>query len=543
LNEEEANRQRQDLGASLEHSEEDDGEAVIERQGKSQGPPDMRAREISRGVGSLTAQNLATGFLTFVFLTSLLRLLSNIQYGAYSAVLITTTIAGTVATFGLQAAAARYVALLRQRGDEEGALAAARSIVFLSLIIGAIVSGAFAISSPFLSVYFMKSSRWTGVFLLGTIWLFSYSLSVVLQGVVQGFKRYVLLAKMLFLARAAMVGFTVAGLLVFQDVSVPIAAWVVFSATVIFWTIKVIGRDLLRRNMITKRTGRTFSYTEILKYSAPIAAAGFALNFAAYADSIVVGGYLGPVMLGTYNAAVTISGIMSVVLLIPLVTAFLPEASSSSSDPIGVSNGLRLGFRFVTLAILPASFLIAALSVQLMTLFSGGDGYLVGAQSLEIIALTYVFYSIMSVIYYLLQALGRPLEALVIGGLSACADVALSLALVPSLGLLGAALSKGLVALVGMAVGLYLARGYAKNHDSLKFYAKGFVSSLIPFVVVLALSNFYSHRTFTLVPYFLLGSLLFVISLKVMKVLTEEDRRFLSHVIPQGFKWILRYLT
>jgi O-antigen/teichoic acid export membrane protein len=121
--------------------------------------------------------------------------------------------------------------------------------------------------------------------------------------------------------------------------------------------------------------------------------------------------------------------------------------------------------------------------------------------------------------------------------------VALSLALVPSLGLLGAALSKGLVALVGMAVGLYLARGYAKNHDSLKFYAKGFVSSLIPFVVVLALSNFYSHRTFTLVPYFLLGSLLFVISLKVMKVLTEEDRRFLSHVIPQGFKWILRYLT
>jgi O-antigen/teichoic acid export membrane protein len=543
LNEEEANRQRQDLGASLEHSEEDDGEAVIERQGKSQGPPDMRAREISRGVGSLTAQNLATGFLTFVFLTSLLRLLSNIQYGAYSAVLITTTIAGTVATFGLQAAAARYVALLRQRGDEEGALAAARSIVFLSLIIGAIVSGAFAISSPFLSVYFMKSSRWTGVFLLGTIWLFSYSLSVVLQGVVQGFKRYVLLAKMLFLARAAMVGFTVAGLLVFQDVSVPIAAWVVFSATVIFWTIKVIGRDMLRRNMITKRTGRTFSYTEILKYSAPIAAAGFALNFAAYADSIVVGGYLGPVMLGTYNAAVTISGIMSVVLLIPLVTAFLPEASSSSSDPIGVSNGLRLGFRFVTLAILPASFLIAALSVQLMTLFSGGDGYLVGAQSLEIIALTYVFYSIMSVIYYLLQALGRPLEALVIGGLSACADVALSLALVPSLGLLGAALSKGLVALVGMAVGLYLARGYAKNHDSLKFYAKGFVSSLIPFVVVLALSNFYSHRTFTLVPYFLLGSLLFVISLKVMKVLTEEDRRFLSHVIPQGFKWILRYLT
>jgi O-antigen/teichoic acid export membrane protein len=543
LNEEEANRQRQDLGASLEHSEEDDGEAVIERQGKSQGPPDMRAREISRGVGSLTAQNLATGFLTFVFLTSLLRLLSNIQYGAYSAVLITTTIAGTVATFGLQAAAARYVALLRQRGDEEGALAAARSIVFLSLIIGAIVSGAFAISSPFLSVYFMKSSRWTGVFLLGTIWLFSYSLSVVLQGVVQGFKRYVLLAKMLFLARAAMVGFTVAGLLVFQDVSVPIAAWVVFSATVIFWTIKVIGRDLLRRNMITKRTGRSFSYTEILKYSAPIAGAGFALNFAAYADSIVVGGYLGPVMLGTYNAAVTISGIMSVVLLIPLVTAFLPEASSSSSDPIGVSNGLRLGFRFVTLAILPASFLIAALSVQLMTLFSGGDGYLVGAQSLEIIALTYVFYSIMSVIYYLLQALGRPLEALVIGGLSACADVALSLALVPSLGLLGAALSKGLVALVGMAVGLYLARGYAKNHDSLKFYAKGFVSSLIPFVVVLALSNFYSHRTFTLVPYFLLGSLLFVISLKVMKVLTEEDRRFLSHVIPQGFKWILRYLT
>jgi O-antigen/teichoic acid export membrane protein len=48
-----------------------------------------------------------------------------------------------------------------------------------------------------------------------------------------------------------------------------------------------------------------------------------------YADVVIVGGYLGPISLAIYNAAVTVSLILSIVLITPLQTLILPEASSS----------------------------------------------------------------------------------------------------------------------------------------------------------------------------------------------------------------------
>jgi O-antigen/teichoic acid export membrane protein len=476
--------------------------------------------------------------MTFLFLITLLQLLSPLQYGVYSAVLITSTLASLVASLGLQSASARYIPLLRERGDEEGAFAVVKSIMVVSLLLAGIVSGVFATLAPSFSLYYTKSLAWTPDFILGSAWIFAYSLSTVFQGVVQGFKKYVLLAKILFLARMSMVAFTIIGLLLYRDVSIAILAWVVFSAVTVGWALKIVG---LRH--LFDRAKKKFPIGELVRYSLPIGVAGIALNVAAYADSIVVGGKLGAVSLATYYAAVQISGIMGVVLLTPLTTAFLPEISSSAGDRGGVSNGLRLGIRFVTLGIMPASFFVAAVATQLVTLFTRGDGYLAGAQSLQVIAMTYAFYAMMTVAYYLLQAIGRPFEAMVVGGLSAAADVGLSLVLVPQLGLLGAALSKGLVALIGMGLALYFARDYLQNLDKMGFYAKGIVCSLVPFVVSYTLSAVLSTRVTSLVPYALLSGVAFIAAIKFFRVVSDEDRRYLSLALPLRFKWIVRYIT
>ena len=132
-------------------------------------------------MGSLTAQNLATSVLGFVFVATLIHLLPQEQYGIYSAVLLSAGIASSFAVFGLNTTTARYIALLSEQ-DEPSSWVAARKIFFLSAIFSVIVTGAFLVISPFLSVYFTKSGSWTWIFFLGGAYLLLSSLAAVISG-------------------------------------------------------------------------------------------------------------------------------------------------------------------------------------------------------------------------------------------------------------------------------------------------------------------------------------------------------------------------
>src|SRR5580700_9059482 len=90
-----------------------------------------RVRKITSGIRSLTIQNAVNSIMGFVFLTLLLRLLSPSDYGLYSAALVVTGIGSSIASFGLQSAATRFVAFLGR--DEGESRLVSRSIVVLAL--------------------------------------------------------------------------------------------------------------------------------------------------------------------------------------------------------------------------------------------------------------------------------------------------------------------------------------------------------------------------------------------------------------------------
>ncbi len=489
-------------------------------------------RNITRGVTSLSVQNIGTSLLAFVLLAALLRFFP-IQFGVYSAVLLVVGIAGSFSTFGLQAASTRYVAFLRER-DEGESWSAARSTLTLSLVLSLVVTLAYSLLAPYFSLFFTKSTQWTDLFLLGGLWLFGSSLGATVQGIIQGLKKYTLLAKILFVSRFAMVAFTILVLFAYHNIAIPVIGWAVFYFLIIGWSIKFVAKDLF-----SKKSGR-YSFSTIMRYSFPLGIAGIIQIFASSSDSIVVGGYLASISLGVYTAALQITAVLGTVLVTPLITAFFPETSSAADSEL--SNAFRLAIRFLMLSVLPASFMLAALSPQLLTLFSGGGNYVGGILPMELIAFFYVFTGIQSVSIYLLQAVGRTLQAMAAGVVGAFVDIGASILLVPSLGLEGAALSKIATALIGTLVAIYYVRMYARNLDRLKFYGKCIISSAVPFAASLALTLFVSSRTLTLIPYALLSAVLFLFCLRIMKVLSEEDKRYLSHLLPSFGQKILKLI-
>jgi len=493
-----------------------------------------RAGNIIRGIGSLSVQSALNSILGFFLLGSLLRLLPPLAYGAYSALLATLGVGGALATFGLNAAVVRFLGAEQSRSGGSGWGATKASLV-LTLLLSSITSLALVLGSRSLSLYFMKSPDWAWVFGLGALWLFSSSLSGILQSITQSLRRYSLLAGILLVSRFAAVAFAVGGLLLYRDLSVAILSWILFASLISILTLKFVWRP-------TKGSSPKGHYLPVLRYSVPLGLAGVVGVVASSADVFVVGGYLDPVSLGVYYAAITIATILSALFVGPLSTAVFAETSFSSENKEEVARGTSLATRFALLTVLPASFVAAALANQLFLLFSGGGQYVAGVPSLQLITLFYTFVALQSIFVNVLQGVGRTKQVLVIGILAAASDLALSVLLVPMFGLAGAALSRVAVMIVGALSALYYLRGHLTGLGSYNFFARALVASAIPGVIAFNLSSYVSNRIVTLLPYTVLAVAVFLLCVRWFKLLNFEDKVFLGHLLPQRLKWVLRLL-
>lgn len=489
------------------------------------------SRHITRGIGSLTIQNLTTSALGFVFLAVLLRLIPNVDYGVYSAMAVSVGIGSVVAPMGLQYAAAKFLADAANTGELRSI---AKKIIIVSLVTSMIAAFAFDIFASNLSLYFTKSPTWSGAFVIGALWLFTSSFSSVVQGTIQGLKKYTSLAGMLFVSRVVMVVLTIVGLELTHNLFISFYAWIIYFVMLIFWSFKILLINLPRTS--TAETHQSLSYRGLLKYSLPLGIAGIFFVLTTEGDLVVVGGDMNPAALGVYNTAVTIANVLNFVLITPLVTALLPEASFRIRNHSEVSNGLRLAIRFVFLTVLPASLLVAAVSPQLLELFSGGARYKSGSEPLQIIAVFYLFFAIQYVIYSILQAKGNTLQVFVITAITAGTIVGSSALLVPQFGLVGASIARSISAIVGMFAACYMARDFLRNLSETVFYSKAIVSAAVPFALDWGLTTFVSARAWTIIPYTIIGGAVFLALLYFLRVLSKEDKEFLLGALPTAVR-------
>jgi len=438
-----------------------------------------------------------------------------------------------IASFGLQTAAARFLALLNE--SETELWSAASAIFILTLVVTTIATIAFVVLSPTLSVYFTKTTEWTFAFILGAFWVFSGTLALVFQAFVQGLRRYKSIATILLVSRLALIGFTFFGLYFFDSVETPILAWIIYNTIVVGWSLGITGKRILNFR------GKT-EIRKILRYSIPLGFAAMVGVIANTIDQFLVGGYLNALALGVYNAAVVMSGALSLVLFTPLVTALLPEFSARVDNESEIASGLRLAIRFVILATLPSSFILAGVSGQALEIFAGNRVYLSGITALQILCLLFVIGSIQGVFTSLLQALGRTLLIMIIGLLSVLTVTVISVLLIPIYGITGAALGNALLGVSGIGIPLIFTRKYVRGVGQFGFYSKVLVSSLLSFVTMSELANRISSSPFTILPYTVIGTGIFLILLRAFRTLNAEDKKHLKNFLPISLQRLISLL-
>jgi len=493
-----------------------------------------RGRHIVRGIGSLTAQSALSAVLGLILLIALVRFLSKNDYGAYSAVSVTVGIASVVTGFGLGAAVVKF--LPPAGGDKVGLQwGAAKASLYLTLVLATAGTFVLVAVAPYLSDYFLKTPSNAWVFYLGAAILFMTTVDNPFLGALQGMRKYGSFAKVLLGSRAAAVGMAVVGVALYHSLAIALAALAVYSALVLAAIVPPVWRPL---------TGADPGpyYGRVMSYALPLGVASIVSVIASNADIVVVGGYLNPGSLAVYYATIQVSSILSSLFVTPLVTTLFAETSFSSEREPEVKRGTSLALRFVSFTLLPASLLVAAMARQLFVLFSGGGSYTEGIPYLELILVFYAFAGIQNISISVLQGVGRTRQVLAVGAVTAIGEVVLSASLVPGLGLAGAAYSRVAMMVVGCIISIHYIMRYIPRPVDFGFYVRALLASVIPATAVYVPSVLISSRVLTLVPYTLLGLGIFIVCARGLKLVSAEDKTYLSHLLPGKLQRVLELL-
>jgi len=253
-----------------------------------------------------------------------------------------------------------------------------------------------------------------------------------------------------------------------------------------------------------------------------------AINMINYqADIILIGYFLTATDVGYYAVAV---GLSKFFWLIPqaIQTITYPATSEywANDNHSALQTMIGKSMKYTTCVLLPIGLGVGFFAREIITLIFGG-GFSYAVLPLQILIVGTVAFGVMKSIGGSVTGIGRPDIALKIVGISATTNVVLNFLLIPTYGIVGAAVATTVSLFVASLVGIFITVRMLNVKIDLKWYAK--ISGMTLFFILVF--EYYEH-----VNLYLLGMpLLCIYSLVIFtNFLTAEDRDYFMELIHNG---------
>jgi O-antigen/teichoic acid export membrane protein len=370
------------------------------------------------------------------------------DYGAFAIAFTVVTVGGSVATLGLRTGLARQVAYGNADADEQGeAVGDPGTLVAWALVVTAASGaalGAAAVLGADAAAAVLGEQRYATAFRVGGAGLPAFALITVATAVFRGYSRTrerVLFrdvlrngALPLFLVPVAGVGLP-AG---YGLAALPASLWVTALAFLAY---------LVRENTAGFRTGvvarlrSTAPLVGLLRFSFPLLLSSLLIQVMAWTDVVMLGYFAPPAVVGTYEAVRPLYRAVQMVwgamlfMYVPLVSEY--HAKDATGALRRAYAALTKWFTALTFPVVAVFMLYPATTLEAVY----GPSYAAGAPALRVLAATMFLHSVMGPNGATLAALGRTRVLAWANFFAAVVNVALNLALIPRLGLTGAALA------------------------------------------------------------------------------------------------------
>lgn len=264
----------------------------------------------------------------------------------------------------------------------------------------------------------------------------------------------------------------------------------------------------------------------------PVLVSGLLGYTSTYSDRFIVAGLLPLSQLGIYNFVLLFASSMMLVA-VPFRNILIPKFSElfgrGEKDMIrGYVRGSVLLFSFIYI---PMSLGIAAIAPLLLDVL-GGAPYANGATSLVVIMF---FSAVFSPQYVLTQAVVSVRKTYVLlfsTSVPLACNIALSIILIPRIGLVGAALGFSSVNVAAFFILLYYSRKEKLASFGLTGLVKIWAASLITFLLIYSVRIFTGNQVILIPLYIAVGLLVYVVSIRLLRTFSGENRNIVSSLFP-----------
>jgi len=493
------------------------------------------AVHVARGSSYLLLQNMATNVMMVVSFSILARLITPLEMGGMAVLLMVIGVSRVVACIGMPNSVTRFIAECMARNDRAGAAGVFYQAIRTNLVLSSLVGMVVFWSAGHLSTWLLSTPERAILFqILAFDIVVAAGLLPTLNSAMLGLQKIREMSSInivyMALRQTLIVAFTFAT----RSLLGLVIAWVFSELAVALVFLRYVRSSVGSSIFI-------FDFKHLVRFSFPLFLQDVANYVYGWFDQVVLLGYLSLESLGQYTTAVTAFGVL-VSVAGAIGTSLFPAYSTMHGEHRSqvLSDSIRGATRYLCLAVMPLGFGLFSTAKPSLTLFVG-EAYTKGAEPLMILSLFFVFILMSTALSGLLLVLGETILSLKLTALNIAVGAASTLLLLPSLGMVGTSIARGIT----MAVGLVTTTITLRRRISVSFDVEAFWKCLVSSVVMAAvvlLAQVHYYSKFLLPAYVILGGLVYFSMLLLLRAIKPPDVQLLDEYSGPRFRFIVRPL-
>lgn len=399
-------------------------------------------KKIVRGTG-IALLGASIGIL-FGFITRLLIARYGLQanYGIFSLALVVLQFAAVISGLGLTQGATRFIAYFRGAGEE----AKVRGTIFTSLMFSTvtsiIVGLVIFLTADIISVNIFHTPNLAPALKIFAVGIPFITLISALAAFFRGFDR---IEPGVYFQDITLSALTLIPLLIIVAMGLPFVS--VFYAYLAAIIVTFIALAIYTARKLPQRIGLTYMKEtppitkELLFFSLPLLGSTIMTAIVMQTDTVMLGYFKTVEMVGLYNAAHPLAAFISAPLNAMLLI-YIPVATGQYSR--NLMDELRRNYTVVTkwlVSLTMPIFLVFALFPEAAIHLFFGQGYVQAAMALRILSIGFIINNLLGPNGGTLIAMGHPRFLMWTTLAAATVNVVLNIALIPPMGMVGAAIA------------------------------------------------------------------------------------------------------
>lgn len=394
-------------------------------------------QKIARGTGIVFVGTVISMFFGFLSRAVIARYFSVGEYGVFNLTLTILSIALVIATLGFQNSLPREVAFYREKEPSK-----VESLISTALITVSLTSSAIMLliifGSEFVAQAFNEERLTSALKVVALALPFSALVGVTIS-ITRGFGR---VREQVYFQN--IVYPTVFLILVLIGVFLKLQFSYVFLAYVVAQalTFSALVFDVWKIKLFELRPSLDFRIgRELVAFSLPLLFTGILVFVMTWADTLMLGYYKNSDVVGLYSSASTLAKLLPIflnsasILYVPIASQLYAQEKIREMGRV-----YQILTKWVFLLTLPLFSLMFLFPKATIGFFFGGK-YLSASTALQILALGFMFHTLLGLNGLSLVVIGEPKLDLIGNSFAALFNVVLNALLIPPYGIVGAAIA------------------------------------------------------------------------------------------------------